>query len=731
MKIQELADELIKYRTCADIVAAAKVAQAPTATKSDAKSALEALATHLEHNQHQKAVAITLALLLWDADSTVARIRRQGLFRASRYKFRSGALSKAVDASLQLLPQLQLREDRAKYLHSVQALLAAAPEAYRLRGKMLSRLQARKKIVLKTLLVIVNELFVQNWVGYQDESSENLEHWSAEELSQAFSYLLHLIREEFGIVPEMWMHVDEQLARPFESTYAGLLIDAARLNELFEVETLIDGLPYEIVLDGTTLKVFSTDNMLEKSIRLGYIQSEIQVTIRAQEVLKLYQEDGRDLPTMENCIAYAFQAGMGELFLLKTDPIERLVFLMPNESEFFALITTDGFFAEELIGLMGIGIENFQLDNAHSLLVAPNLTVLDILKVQRLFSFISEAFNEKLRSIQDIQCQRKLRMRSVLPAIRHDQLIQILEYILPRDKAEEAVRLITLEQDQKFIDVQYRPLIKIGSHYVIAPGLIARANLVRNIAISNNLRVTLVGEVDPMQEAVVKALTDAGFKVRQQFTYNINGKRETDILCWRDEVLFVFECKNSFHPCSSHEIRTSFEHIKTANEQLDIRLAWLRVPNNQAQLFAWLGWDVQITDKVHTGIITANRVFTGYRIGDHPVRQAHELINVLLRGEIRRSGASTLRFWRSNEFHAADLTDYLQGETIVRMQLEQLQPFIRRIRIGRVTIALQNYIMDLRAIHRDAEAAYAEIPLNAEKEGDQPGPTKPEPNTLQ
>lgn len=168
------------------------------------------------------------------------------------------------------------------------------------------------------------------------------------------------------------------------------------------------------------------------------------------------------------------------------------------------------------------------------------------------------------------------------------------------------------------------------------------------------------------------------------------------------------KCKNPYHPCSAHELCTSYGHIKTAKDQLDVRLPWLKDLSNQAKLLKWLGWDVAPTDSVHTGIVTGNRIFTGYRMGDHPVRQAHELINVVLRGEVKVGPTKAVKFWRGPQLDAVDLVDYLNGENIVRRQFEQLQPLERNFVLGEVTLSVRNYVMNLEHAAKDVIAAYGE-----------------------
>lgn len=708
MAILDKARELASSGTNASILAAAKQSGPVTATKAEVKTALEALADHLRLNRHQDAVATTLALLLWDADAAVARIRREGLWRGSRYKFRCAAALKCVEAAIGLLPELQLRPDRQTYLRSVRELLLAAPHLRKVRDSLVSRLKSRQPRALKTLLFAVNEVFANNWQGDWFQDSSTFPHWGSEDVAQAVSYMLHLVRDEIGMRPKLWQHVDDHFVGRHENVYVSMLIDAAKLNEFREVELLVDAMPYEAVREGNLLRVFSSDENLEKSIQLGYIQSILQDHIRAQGVAAEYGK-AEESPTMEELVARVFKAGMHELVELKTEPIERLVYKAIIHKPFFAPFTSDAFLLDEAGGVLGIGIDAFRPDEAPSLKVSPGLTVMDVIKVQRWFRFMHAMYMNKLETFPDEEYRNALRMRSVILLVPQAALQELLQHVLEPAKAAEAIELLTLEESaEAFIDLQYKPFIKAGGHFILAPALIARSNLARNIVTANQMRKLFIGEVDPMEQAVVQALADAGFNVKANFEYDMGGSRETDVLCWRDGHLFVFECKNPYHPCSAHELCTSYGHIKTAKDQLDVRLPWLKDLSNQAKLLKWLGWDVAPSDSVHTGIVTGNRIFTGYRMGDHPVRQAHELINVVLRGEVKVGPTKAVKFWRGPQLDAVDLVDYLSGENIVRRQFEQLQPLERNFVLGEVTLSVRNYFMNLEHAAKDVIAAYGE-----------------------
>ncbi|CAM2184518.1 NERD domain-containing protein [Burkholderia latens] len=709
MSIIEIANQLAYRANIAKIIERARSLPPISMGKKEISRALDALREHLSADRHQEAVALASALFVWDADVAVARMRRSGILRASRYGYRSKALIKVLDAFDSIASEESVRPDRLRYIHSVRALLSAAEDARRIQKSLLARLINHKKYALKSLLLVVNEMFVLNWQANHEADSDLLIHWGSEEMASAFSYILNLMREEVGFEPIAWQHVDDHLVSTFENIYSGMLVDAAKLCEFREIETLIDGLPYEVEKVNSTLRVFSTDENFEKSVRLGYIQSDMQMLMRTAKVMELRQ--GAPISTVEEFIAQAFKAGMGKLVNIVHHPMERLVFMIPDAPQFFEPIAGDQYFNEEVIALYSAAIESFLPEgkDARSIKVSENLEIADVIKVQRLFSFISCAFHERLKSIESKDRQKKLRARSMLPVIPRASLLKLMGMVIPIDKAEECLHLLTLDDAERFIDIQYRPIIQAGDQLVIAPALLYKSNLPRNIVVGNQLRNTLVTEDDPMEDAVVEALKDNGFLVEQGLIYDIEGERETDILCWREGHLFVFECKNSFHPCSAHELRTSYERIKEGEEQLDIRKRWLKQSENQDKLYRRLGWNVPTTEHVHTGIITANRMFSGLKKGDHPVRQAFELINVIRRGVIGRPDGTDLRFWQGMEFSVSDLIEYLEGGNIVDMQYRQLQPFVRRVSLGATDFHLSRYWMDAETMARDAETAYDSV----------------------
>ncbi|ELA8169991.1 hypothetical protein RGL49_002421 [Vibrio parahaemolyticus] len=699
MSILLTINELANLKKISNIVAAAKSIQVLDATKKDVNKAIELLHKHIDRNQHHKAVATALALILWNPNDAIKKIRRKGILRSSRYDFRSSGIETVIDASLELIKcvytgNTKVHASNMQYLYSVKDLLVVAHDVRSLRRRLIQRLRTRQKIVLKTLLVIVNQCFTKGWINNPETPSDKLEHWSSEDIAEAFSYLLRLTREELK-TEKGWIHVDTSVGDIFTLTYTDLLVSAAKINAYLEVETLIDGLPYKATIQENELHVSAFESLFEKSVRLGYIQADNQRNIR---ISRFYEEFKSGNNTFNKFITDAFNAGLGKLAPIVNKPLERLVFSIPNDEQFLYPITHESFYIEELPSLIGIAIDSFlqEGESPISIPVSSELTVEDLIKVQRLFGFINAVFENKLETIDDEQYRNELMMRSVIPVIEHKNLLSLLSSVLSPKKAENVIALLTLKEDESHIDVQYKPLIKNGDYYVFSPALIHRSNLIRNVVVANNLRSLQVKEVDPLQREVAKALETAGFLVQESFEFNISGKtRETDIFCWRDGCFFILECKNPYHPCNSHELRNSYEHIKKAEKQLDIRIDWLKNQQNQRKLFDALGWNVATTQDIYTCIVSGNRLLNGFKSGLHPIRQGHELINVLVRGTFQLGEQEHSSFWKDKTFGVDDLLTYLNGKSVISMQFDKLRPYQESIKYKTTSIEIHRYAMDI------------------------------------
>jgi hypothetical protein len=698
--------ELLKAPNLSAMAVAAHTLPVPTVTREEAKALYERLPGHIAANDRRNAVASALLLLRLNGSEWLARMRKDGLFRASRYGYDGGCLKKIVGAALELSAAAPVPPEQIQYLKSVQALLELARPARQIHRSIVDRLKTRKSTALKTLLAIVNSSFSVNWMGSDQADESQPLRWSATDLASAFSRLYMISRDELGIGAQTWIWTDDHAASAHEGIYSSLLVDALRLNDLIDAEVLLDGLPYKAEATPAGVLVSAIDPEFERSVRLGYVQADMQLLIRAVSSQQHLGGDQSKLPSFQGALSAFLEAGLLECVLLKEEPIERFVIALPSLPPLIELLDFSGPFLEEFPLLHGALIDNFHPPGNTILQVSEHLWIMDLFKAQRLFNLIDTLFRKKLESVDDPVKRRVLGLRSTVMVAARPDLQRMLQVVMSAEKAQELISLLSLPTASStaganvYIDLQYRPFVHSlnpkGDYITIPPAIVGKSNLVRSIMHASRIKRATAASDDPMQLAVAAALRAAGFLVRESFDFNINGKRETDIFCYRDGVLIVIECKNAYHPCSPHELRNSYDLILTAEEQLDIRAQWLAEPGNQMRLFKALGWEAATPARVRTCVVTANRAFSGYRCGAHPVRQAHELINVLVRGYVGRGpGEPPRRFWRAEAFEVTDLLDYLDGKSVLQTQHAVMAPARRGITLKDRRLEFEQFAMDL------------------------------------
>lgn len=84
----------------------------------------------------------------------------------------------------------------------------------------------------------------------------------------------------------------------------------------------------------------------------------------------------------------------------------------------------------------------------------------------------------------------------------------------------------------------------------------------------------------------------------------------------------------------------------------------------------------------------------------HPIRQAHELINVLKSGRIGANDEG-LSFWLGDEFQTADLTAYLGPGSIADDQLAALDARQWHYSMGSRDLVFSSYILDMLKLDRE------------------------------
>ena len=531
-------------------------AQAPhKQTKSlcaDIKAHIPVLEGHLKANRAREAIATALAMLFLDSNHAVSCMRRDGVLRASRYDYKGALIGRVGKAALAIRQRINASSDCLAYLESIVALSKLAADVGLLQEEMLQTICSSRIVVLKTVLVIVNSLFYHGWLNDHEVSSLDSRRYSSEEYAEAVSLILSTYTSLFPIDDECCNHVDPDALGSRAVVYDRLLLVAIRITKFKNAELMIDGLPYRADLEGTTVTIRSIDPDLERSVRLGYIQSESQAILRVA-----YAQDTPAI-SVRDAVGQGFDRKIfQQLIELANKPVRRLRLMLPAVPDLFEnIFACDNLFKDELESLLILDVDNFGKFDDLIFNVTTRITSLDLFKLQRYFNFISSVYQRRLADIPDEDERRSLTLTSTVLIVPHDGLVKQLALIFADEaKCREIIALLTIKPGGSYLDLQYRPLVDLGTHYVIAPHVVAASNVVRNVIVANRLRSAAIGPKDRMVQSLTEALQSAGFMVRIDFKIKLgNRELEFDILAWRDGLLFVFECKNAYHPCSVHEM---------------------------------------------------------------------------------------------------------------------------------------------------------------------------------
>lgn len=658
------------------------------------RDAVKEVGEHLRRNRRGEATALVLAHAFVDGNTLVGELRSAGVLRASRYQFRAAGPQELVLTLLSLKQALKFSAVSVEYLHSLMALYELAAEARKLRDALVRRLKARSGRALKSFLVMANQVFATPWENNPHLPSNDLHHYSAEDISDAVSRLLIIHRESIGMRRADWQYTDPQAINPLNSTYGQDLLDALRLNELMKAETLLDGLPYRAICHSDGVAIESIDPNLERSVRLGYVQMDLQVRVRRQMMEQAWAQSG-STPLSFDSVCDQVKEGLLHLVVRKPKPLPRIAFHIPNDPNFFEFTAADRYFKEDLLSLVQLSVLDYDDPTPEPFEIASGITSIDLFKVNRLFRLISYAMQLGLEAIDDAKERELLTLNSVIPFISREDFITTLKGVLPGDKAERAFELLRFDETRDFADLQYMPFVVVEGGVLVAPALVASSNLVRNVTIANRLNKDRIKGRDPMQVAVVDALQSAGFLVAENVGLS-GDDHDVDVLAYRDGVLYAFECKNAYHPCNAHEMRNSYDYIEYAGQQLTLRRKWLDDPANRAKLFSRLGWHAATKPQIATGILIANRVFTGVSINGHPVRQAHEFINVVSRGFIRASDGSEFIFWDGDAVATSDIDRYLGNHGLLADHFAAMSEFNYDYLVGSKTLRFHSWMFDLR-----------------------------------
>jgi len=665
-------------------------------TRDELDFLLQSLKKALDKSNRGRAANWLSLIALLDHDRSYEQIRRVGLMRSSKYEFRSEVLSFAVDSLIQAAPVLTLADRWIRYLRSVSALLRLAVEVRRTHLQLLKRLRQEPPMVfIKTLLAEVDFLFLTDHQSDKRLPSSELSHFTKEDLAEAFSYLYFWNLRINGARDEAFALVDA--AKLISGDYLKILVQAAHIRVFIESEIMVDAFLYLCEWDASTKTFHLTapEPRLEQSIRCGFIQhthldmSAFQGAVAEKAV------------PIQDLASRFYKATKDKFVRFKKEPIPRYVFLIPLGGPLKEFLGSEALFHNEATVAYALYRDSLtSFAKLGETRVGATLTMWDVVKVVRLFNFLREYVANALGGF--IRSDLELVLQSLVPVFYAEQLRQLMGIVLEPAKVDEAIDLLCWRPDSRRVfDIQYQPLLR-GEHlFAIPTSVIGTSNEIRNIQQLTGERVEPLAE-EPFGQELAARLRAQRFLADAAITYSFRGMSgEIDCVAFKEGTLFLFECKNSLLPGNYHELRTSYDHLNRASQQLAQARALWADSAFRTYLFRRLNWHSEHSCKVVCCIVGGNSMFAGLRIGDSSVRSWADMRAFVTHGKLglgifgQETGSKVIHLRPDGELRGADLENYLLNDTFHRVMFESMQSLTLSYRFGEFALCLNTYVLNM------------------------------------
>jgi hypothetical protein len=206
----------------------------------------------------------------------------------------------------------------------------------------------------------------------------------------------------------------------------------------------------------------------------------------------------------------------------------------------------------------------------------------------------------------------------------------------------------------------------------------------------------------------------------KDISYKFKGQEgEIDIIAVIDNYLFVFECKNSLHPTSPFELRTSYDYIRKGAKQLsNFRNNW---KEQSFKDYLSSRFKCSLPSELHTCIVTGNRMFSGWREQGHSIRLIYELRNIVQSGKISAKlldvSDKTLegqtsrvwKVWKGDTFNVEDIIEYIEKDSLHQCYFDSMS-IKDENRIGYNTITRKTYEFDVEKFFQQIDKKFALVP---------------------
>jgi hypothetical protein len=401
---------------------------------------------------------------------------------------------------------------------------------------------------------------------------------------------------------------------------------------------------------------------LGRARELGNIETQIQESIRLERVK---DEEGT---SFEGFVTGVFKRFGAKLFEFTRKEPRRLRFLLmepvtrPLGRE---ILLKNSLFREERQWLLGTNYELVTTADAlQAFQIGEHLTLWDVFLISRIFRLLALARNELLAD-ERIR-NRSSFLTSLLMLMTRDEFIRSLTFFdVDETKAKEYFGLFYWGPAgaNEFADIQYKSFFKAGGQVVLLLSTHAFSNILRNVLIVAQKRLSSGTQPDLVTLHLHDVLAESQQHVRHDIKFKYKGEQsDLDVVLKVGSTLFVFECKNSIKPCSSFEMRATWDQLDKAVSQLDRLSRLWKEPQFRKQLEGKLAISLSDVTRLRPAIVLSHRLFGGANYGGYPVRSLHALANFVSEGTTVltvEDDKKTVRNWKGDALSEDDLESFL------------------------------------------------------------------------
>ncbi len=609
---------------------------------------------------------ILLVTLFYEPEETFDFIRRKGLFRYSKYVGKKGIVKSLA------LELIDIGKDFGNFSQQAFAYLesiinfASIYDSYTEIEQIIMRefryfeKTNKDKSIIKTLLSATDYLFISGYYPKTVNDLSALSNRTKEEISSAVSFLIHLYTDRIKNKNIDVSRVNEEYIRKGE--IGKLIIPACYYLDFREFEILIDSFQYSCNKAGDKLYIKPPFDDFEKSIRAGYIKTEIQI---AND-----RFNADDTASLEQLIDELNKQDVFKFFT-KTETYDYPRYRLEVPEPVYDYIIKhfmkpDALFREEIIYLSSVFKE--QLLNPKDLekiKIIEDLSLFDFIKIRRIFLLFYMMFAKEIYKIEKVDTD--LLLRSLIPMQPEEQFFQLMEKLFPTDKIESFLDIVCWEPGLDFVfDLQYHPILYLREHFIIPLSIFANSNTIRNLYASQYKQAnnSLLNTGENLVLALINTFKKINIPAFPETNIDIT---DIDVCAFYEDTLFVFECKQALHPVSPFDLRTTYDYIKKAETQLDK----INQSFNNGQLLNKLEDKLKVKTngikRIVSCIVLSNRLFNG-NIFKYPVRNIHEIQNLLIKGEMRTNDG-VFSVWKEGKLTLDFMLDYFSVSNDLTMLL--------------------------------------------------------------